>query len=151
INGTASDANGLAALTGALDGGSSSSLLSLLQANGSFTLTAAQLAALSRERMRLNSSPVALVATDNAGNNSSVDLSFVLDTTAPAVSAAPAHAAGATPSLHDALPISINGTASDANGLAALTGALDGGSSSSLLSLLQANGSFTLTAAQLAA
>jgi hypothetical protein len=68
-------------------------------------------------------------ATDKAGNISRHDLSFIPDTTAATISGRPAHDTGASGShglTNEPKPV---GTATDANGIAKFSGALDRGAS----------------------
>src|SRR5262245_36065029 len=68
-------------------------------------------------------------ATDKAGNISRHDLSFILNTTAATISGRPAHdidigASGSHGLTNEPKPV---GTATDANGIAKFSGALDRG------------------------
>src|SRR6516165_9018509 len=82
-------------------------------------------------------------ATDKAGNISRHDLSFFLDMTAAAISGRLADDTGA--SGPDGLTDEVAGTATNANGIAKFSGALDRGASPAVTSALQPDGSFTLT------
>ncbi len=90
ISGTLADdvgGSGIASFHGGLDATTPADfadLLATLQADGSFVLGAALLDTLAGGKLADGSHTLHLVAADNAGNASSFDLSFTLDTTPPA-------------------------------------------------------------------
>ncbi len=142
ISGQVHDTRDLAALTVGLDQAPSSSyvdLLSGLKPNGKFTITPDLLQTLAGGALVDGAHTIHLIASDKAGNSSTFDLSFILDTTAPAV----------TPQYFpDAGQPSVTGTVTDANGIASFQVGLDGTRSNryvDLTSLLQADGSFKLS------
>src|SRR5215472_5656328 len=79
VAGTATDANGIAKFSGALDRGASPAITSAVQPDGSFTLTPALLNTLAGGALHDGAHTPHFVATDTAGKTSSLDLSFMLD------------------------------------------------------------------------
>ncbi|SEF48157.1 Ig-like domain (group 3) [Nitrosospira multiformis ATCC 25196] len=86
IEGLITDANGIASLKAGFDDAllaPYSEILSDVQADGTLTLTAAQLAVINGSALTDGEHTLHLVATDKAGNTQGFDLRFILDTTAP--------------------------------------------------------------------
>src|SRR5215831_12185665 len=108
----------------------------------SFTLAPPLLQTLAR-------GPLADCATDKAGNIPRRDLSFILDTTAATISGRLAHDTGASGSDGLTDEPEVAGTATDVNGIAKFSGALDRTAGPPVTSALQPDGSFTLTPALL--
>jgi len=108
----------------------------------SFTLAPPLLQTLAR-------GPLADCATDKVGNIPRRDLSFILDTTAATISGRLAHDTGASGSDGLTDEPEVAGTATDANGIAKFSGALDRTAGPAVTSALQPDGSLTLTPALL--
>jgi hypothetical protein len=124
-----------------------------LNPDGSFTLTPAQLAAIAGGALADGPHTLHLVACDQAGNLSSFNVSFTLDTTPPTLSAGLLSGDGSGPVADD----TILGTVSDAgSGLAKFTAGFDNAPQQSFQDItsqvdnLNNDGLFTLSPSQLA-
>ncbi len=118
IAGTATDDTAVTQLLAALDPGASPSFTDLsasLQGGGAFTLSRAQLDTLAGGTLAQGAHVLRLVAKDAAGNSSSVDVAFNLDTAAPAIAGmdlAPASDTGGTGDQHTtAATVRLQGSA----------------------------------------
>src|SRR5262249_39614662 len=96
VAGTATDANGISKFSGAPDRGASPAITSAVQPDGSVTLTPASLKTLAGGSLHDGAHTPQLVATDTAGETSSLDLSFMPDTkiAPPSLDLAPASDSG---------------------------------------------------------
>jgi hypothetical protein len=105
VVGAVSTANGLSSLTGGLDGASAASfnLSSLVNPDGSFTLSPAALQNIAGSALADGSHTLHLAATDGSGNVDTFDLAFTLATKAPVLNAA----------LSDKAAIKADGTTTD--------------------------------------
>ncbi|WP_374090612.1 Ig-like domain-containing protein [Methylomicrobium lacus] len=88
VSGLANDLGGIASLKGALDSADFTDITAVVGSNGSFELTPAQLAELAADKTLFDGNhTLHLLATDLAGNSTSLALAFELDTSAPSGSA----------------------------------------------------------------
>ena len=153
IVGAVADAGGVASFRGGLDATVSTNftdLLALVKADGSFTLTRAQLAQLAGGTLADGIHTLHLVATDKTGNRTNFDFTFSFDATAPALTGSLVNDTGSSAADSLTKDDTIGGRLTDSNGVANLTGAMDAGAVASLATLLNPDGSFTLTSAFLA-
>ena len=168
ISGTVTDAVGVTVLQAALDPGVSptfSDILASVQAGGVFTLSRAQLDILAGGTLAQGAHTLRLVAKDAAGNTSTVNVAFTLDTQAPAVASFGLAAASDTGTAGDlrtsANPVTLQGqaevgalltlrAAGNATVLGSATAAADGSFSFVGITLVLGNNNFELTAADAA-
>jgi hypothetical protein len=155
IAGKATGANGIVKLSAGFDGAAASSFTNItnqINTNGTFTLTPALLATIAGGTLADGAHVLHLTATDQAGNVTSLAVSFTVATTAPSLTAALKNGTGASDGITSDDTITGRATAvTDA--LATLSAGFDGASASSFVNLtssLNPDGTFTLTPAQLA-
>ena len=153
ISGTvAAFTDAIVRFSGGFDSAPASSFVDLskaINANGSFTLTAAQLANIAGGTLADGKHTLHLTAVDQAGNATSFAVSFTLDTAAPVVTVT-----SAPNSVTNNANLTISGTATTPDAAfgdtLSLTAQLAGATGKPLNVALGSGGVFTLTAQQLA-
>jgi hypothetical protein len=122
-----------------------------LNPDGSFTLTPAQLAAIAGGSLADGAHTLHLVACDQAGNLSSFNVSFTLDSTPPALSAGLLFGNGSSVTGDDTI---LGTVTDDGSGLAKLTAGLDGAAAANFTDITASvdsgSGVFSLSPSQLA-
>ena len=164
IGGIATDDVGVVLLQAALDVSGSavfSDVTASLGTGGTFTLSAAQLATLAGGTLAQGAHTLRLRASDAAGNPTTVDVAFTLDTQAPAIAAFVLAAGSDTGTLGDnttsANPVALSGTAEagaslvlraagSAGVLGTATAAVDGSYNFAGIALTLGANAFELTA-----
>ncbi|MCG2592459.1 Ig-like domain-containing protein, partial [Ramlibacter sp. XY19] len=160
--GVLTDASGLVRFEAALDGTGApvfSDVSSALQGDGSFVLTAAQLALLAGGTLADGTHTLHLRATDGAGNTGAGDFAFTLDRVAPAIAsldlAAASDSGAPGDQLTNAAAVTVNGVAEAAARLTLMRGttllgtttaAADGSFSFSSVALAEGSNAFSVTA-----
>jgi hypothetical protein len=149
IIGKVADLNGIAMLKAAVDEAAPSDITSLLRVkqDGSFELTHWRLRNLAGGTLAEGAHTLHLTATDKAGNVASFDLSFVLGSSGLTLTGKLIDDSGSSGTDRVTRNPAVVGNVTGATAVTALRGALDGAASMNLISLLQADGSFTLTSA----
>ncbi|MCC6717083.1 MAG: choice-of-anchor D domain-containing protein, partial [Acetobacteraceae bacterium] len=148
VSGVASDAGGIAVLRGGLDGTAASGfvdLLGQLQADGSFTLSAGDMAALAGGTLSEGPHVLHLLAVDARGNARSLDLNFNYSNTQ--IAAALSNDTGSSASDGISMDYAVAGKVIADAGVVALMGALDGAPATAIS--LAGDGSFSLGKAQI--
>ncbi len=156
IQGTVTDTNGIASVEAAFDLGSPLVFHDITGklVNGSFTLSTADLATILGSPLIDGDYHLLVRAHDNAGNVSALaSLIFTRDTTVNAPSIALANDTGASNTDRVTSDPTIQGTASDAHGIAALQAAFDLGTTLVFhdITAKLVDGAFTLSPADLSA
>jgi hypothetical protein len=157
IVGRLTDTIGVTAFSGGLDGfptGAGTNLLSLVNPDGTFTLTPALLATMAGGSMADGAYILQLTATDTGGNVTNVAVSFTVATTPPVLTAALANDTGVSASDGITSDDTIVGKVTAlTDAIATLSAGFDNASATSFVDLtssINADGTFTLTPAQLA-
>ena len=148
LTGSASDAGGIAVLRGGLDNtpaGDFADLLGALQSDGSFALSAADMAVLAGGTLAEGPHVLHLLAVDFRGNARSLDFAFTFSNTQ--ITAALVNDTGASASDGITKDYAIAGKAASGVGIASVAAALDAKPGAAVT--LAGDGSFSFSKAQI--
>jgi hypothetical protein len=157
ITGKVTDGASIATLSAGFDGAAASSFTNItnqITAGGTFTLTQALLATIAGGTLADGAHVLHLTATDQAGNVTSLAVSFTVATTAPSLTAALKTDTGVSASDGITSDDTITGKVTAViDALTTLSAGFDGAAASSFTNItnqITAGGTFTLTPALLA-